>query len=97
MDILYELEKGAIVIVALMVAFAEFTQASRRPTSWVRWGLGFVGIYWAAYYAYSIYRGLFGGALDTHQIFVRSGILLTLSLVASNAIINLREYKWRHK
>ena len=47
MDILFEVEKGLIVIVSLLMAYAEFSQAIKYRHSWVKWGLGFMGIYWA--------------------------------------------------
>ena len=93
MDILYELEKVVIVIVSLLMAYAEFSQAALYRRSWVKWGLGFMGIYWAVYYAYSIYRSITGLHFGAHQIFVRSGILVTVALVASGALLTLRELK----
>lgn len=91
MDILYEIEKGIIVIVALLMAYAEFRQAMRYRRSWVKWGLGFMGVYWAVYYTYSFVRSIMGIRLEAHQIFVRSGILVTIALVASGAFLTLRE------
>jgi hypothetical protein len=93
MDWLYEVEKIVIVIVGLLMAYAEWQQAIKYRRSWVKWGLGFMGIYWAVYYIYSIVREVTGASLPTHQIFVRAGILLTLSLVASGAFLTLRELK----
>jgi len=87
---LYELEKYAIVIVGLIMAYAEFAQYFRHRKSWVKLALGFMGLYWAAYYAYSIYRTIFDISLSTHQTFVRSGILLTIALVGANAMMTLR-------
>lgn len=86
--ILYEIEKFVIVLVALLMAYAEFAQVKLHKRAWVKWGLGFMGIYWAVYYTYSLIRTMFGLLLEGHQIFVRSGLLLTLSLVTSNAILN---------
>lgn len=98
MDILYETEKGLIVIASLIMAYAEFAQAIRYRRSWVKWGLGFMGVYWAVYYSYSICRALFDLRLADHQIFVRAGILLTISLVASGAMMTLKELRklWKH-
>lgn len=94
MDVLYEIEKGIIVLVSLLMAYAEFSQASRYRRSWVKWALGFMGIYWAIYYSYSIVRTVFNiTQFPTHQIFVRSGLLLTLSLIASNAMLTLKELR----
>jgi membrane protein YdbS with pleckstrin-like domain len=87
MDI-YELMKYAIVIVAGIMAYAEFAQAIERK-AWVKWGLGFIGVYWAVYYAFSILRSLYGWQIYEHQVFVRSGILLTLALVGGNALMTL--------
>jgi len=97
MNVLYELEKGVIVIVALFMAYAEIAQARLYRRSWVKWGLGFMGIYWAIYYLYSIIQNIYDLRLPTHQIFVRSGLLVTLSLVAAGAILTLRELKRLHK
>lgn len=94
MDILYEVEKILIVFVALLMAYAEFSQAARYRRSWVKWALGFMGIYWVIYYSYSLIRTVFNiTQYPTHQIFVRSGLLLTLSLIASNAMLTLRELR----
>lgn len=92
--ILYELEKAAIIIAALIMAYAEFSQAMKYKRSWVKWGLGFMGVYWAIYYSYSLIRSVFNiTQYPAHQIFVRSGLLLTVSLVASGATMTLRELR----
>ena len=99
MDILYEIEKGLIVIASLIMAYTEFAQAIKYRRSWIKWGLGFMGIYWAVYYSYSLVRTVFEiEQLPAHQIFVRAGILLTVSLVASGALMTLRELRklWKH-
>lgn len=88
MDI-YELEKVAIVILALIMAYAEFRQAIILKGSWIKYGLGVVGIYWAVYYGYSLYRTYFDLRLPSHQVFVRSGVLITLAFVAAGAIRTL--------
>lgn len=93
MDMFYELVKVLIVFASLIMAYAEFSQAARYRRSWVKWGLGFMGIYWAAYYTYSIVQAMTDLRLPTHQIFVRSGILLTVSLVASGALMTLKELR----
>ena len=94
MDILYEAEKGIIVLVSLLMAYAEFSQAAKYRRSWIKWALGCMGIYWAVYYSYSLVRTIFSiTQIPTHQIFVRSGLLLTLSLIASNAMLTLRELR----
>lgn len=93
MDILFEVEKGLIVIVSLLMAYAEFAQAVKYRNSWVKWGLGFMGLYWAVYYTYSIIQEVAGLRLPTHQIFVRSGLLVTVALVASGALLTLKGLK----
>ena len=94
MNVMYEIEKGVIVLVGLLMAYAEFSQAAKYRRSWIKWALGFMGIYWAVYYSYSIVRVLFDiEQFPPHQIFVRSGLLLTLSLVASNAMLTLKELR----
>lgn len=98
MDILYEIEKGLIVFASLIMAYAEFAQAAKYRRSWVKWGLGCMGIYWAVYYSYSIIQAMSDLRLPQHQIFVRAGVLLTVSLVASGAMMTLRELRklWKH-
>ena len=93
MDILFEVEKGLIVIASLLMAYAEFAQAATYRRSWVKWGLGFMGVYWAVYYTYSIIQAVSDLRLPTHQIFVRAGILVTVALVASGALMTLRGMK----
>ena len=88
MDV-YEFEKIAIVIVSLIMAYAEFRQAIILKGSWIKLGLGAIGLYWAVYYSYSIYRTYFNLRLADHQVFVRSGILLTVAFVAAGAIRTL--------
>jgi hypothetical protein len=92
MDI-FEIEKLAIVIVALIMAYAEFNQGLMYRKRWIKFGLAFMGLYWAVYYSYSIVRTHFDWAFLEHQIFVRSGILLTLALVGSGAWITLHELR----
>lgn len=89
----FELEKIAIVVVGLIMAYAEYKQGcfNRRP--WIKFGLAFMGLYWSTYYSYSLLRTVFGWSFPEHQIFVRSGILLTLSLVASSAWTTLKELR----
>ena len=86
---MYEFEKIAIVIVSLIMAYAEFRQAIILKGSWIKLGLGAIGLYWAVYYSYSIYRTYFNLRLADHQVFVRSGILLTVAFVAAGAIRTL--------
>lgn len=92
-NIFYELEKALIVFTSLVMAYAEFAQAIRYRKSWVKWGLGFMGIYWAVYYTYALIRTIFDMPFPEHRIFVRAGILLTVSLVASGALMTLKELK----
>jgi|LSQX01.3.fsa_nt_gb hypothetical protein len=87
---LYELEKYAIVLVSLVMAYAEFAQFFRHKRTWVKFALGLIALYWAGYYTFSIMRGLFGWQIYDHQTYVRSGILLTVALVGANAMMTLR-------
>lgn len=89
MDV-YEFEKVAIVIMSLIMAYAEFRQAIMLKGSWVKVGLGSVGLYWAVYYSYLLYLSYYNLSLSDHNVFVRSGILITVSLVAAGAIRTLR-------
>ena len=94
---IFELEKVAIVIVALIMAYAELKQGLLYRRRWIKFGLAFMGLYWAGYYTYSILRFHFDWTFAEHQIFVRSGILLTLSLVASGALVTLNELRRLNK
>lgn len=87
---LYELEKYAIVLVSLIMAYAEFAQYFRHRKSWIKFALGLMAMYWMAYYVFSILRGVFDWQIYDHQVFVRSGILLTIALVGANAFITLQ-------
>jgi hypothetical protein len=89
----YEAEKIAIIVFALIMAYAEFAQAIKHKGTWIKWALGFMGLYWAGYYAYSLYRTFTGVTMSAHQIFVRSGIMLTLAFVAAGACMTLSVYK----
>jgi membrane protein YdbS with pleckstrin-like domain len=87
---LYELEKYTIVVAALIMAYAEFAQYFRHRKSWIKFALGLMAMYWVAYYVFSILRGVFDWQFFDHQVFVRSGILLTIALVGANAFMTLR-------
>jgi len=89
-DWLCILEMFAIVIVGLIMAYAEFAQAIKYRKSWIKYGLGFMGLYWAAYYSYSLYCMYFNLRLQNQPVFIRSGILLTLALVGGYAFMTLR-------
>ena len=89
-NIILEIMKYFIVIVSLIMAYAEMKQARRLKGSgyaWVKWCLGVAGLYWAVYYTRSIISLNLG---PTHQIWVRSPLLLTLAFVAAGAILSLR-------
>lgn len=82
--------KYLIVISSLIMAYAEIAQAVRlKGTSyaWIKWALGVMGLYWAGYYIRSILELQIG---TTHQIWVRAPLLLTISFVASGAIMSLK-------
>jgi len=89
MDV-YEFEKIAIVIASLVMAYAEIRQAIILNGSWIKVGLGLMGFYWADYYSYSLYLSYYNLRSSDHNVFVRSGILITVSLVAAGAIRTLR-------
>ena len=89
-NIILEIMKYFIVVVALIMAYAEIRQALKLKGSgyaWVKWCLGGAGIYWAVYYIRSILDLNLG---PVHQIWVRSPLLLTLAFVAAGAILSLR-------
>lgn len=90
MEFWYEFEKVIIVIVSITLAYVEFRQAIILKGSWVKIGMGFIGVYWAIYYSYSLYRTHFDLRLPSHQVFVRSGVLLSLALTLAGAIRTLR-------
>jgi hypothetical protein len=89
----YQLEKVVIIVVGLIMAYAEAKQGLMYRRRWIKFGLAFTGVYWAAYYGYSLLRDTYDWVFPEHRIFVRSGILLTLSLVAAGAIVTLRELR----
>ena len=81
--------KYCIVACGLLMAYAEVRQAIRLKGvsyAWVKWGLGLMGIYWSFYYFMSI----IGKPLASHQVWVRSPLLLTLALVSAGAIMSLK-------
>lgn len=88
-QLFYECMKVLIIIASLLMAYAEFGQAIKYRRSWVKWGLGVMGLYWAAYYSYSIIRTIADFDFPDHRVFVRSGLLLTISLVAAGALMTL--------
>ena len=92
-DIIYEFMKWAIVVAALFMAYAEFGQALRYKRSWYKWGLGTMGLYWAIYYIYFIIWSISDSYYSDGRVFVRAGILITLSLVAAGALLSLKDLK----
>jgi len=91
--ILLEIEKYAIVIIGFVMAYAEIRQAIIFKKAWTKWTLGFMGLYWAGYYIYSIIRPLFKISLPTHHVFVSAGVLMTISFITANALMTLRRIK----
>lgn len=88
---IYELQKYLIVIIGFTFAFFEmrlYSMYTKDPTKIL---LAVIGIFWGIYYTFSILRGIFGWwNISTHQIFVRPGILFTISVLLA------RVYKrWR--
>ena len=92
-QVLYEVEKIAIVIVGLLMAYAEFSQVGKYRRVWYKVGLGVVGLLWSGYYTYSLMRATFGWSFPEHRLFVRSLILITLSFVTSGAFMTLKELR----
>lgn len=89
MDIL-EFLKIPIVIVSLILAVVHVMLAIKykgQPCEWTKWGIAIMGLYWAFYYAQSL---LYGGIFQGHQIWVRSPILITLSIMTAMGILSLR-------
>jgi hypothetical protein len=92
-NIVLEAMKYGIILIGLVVAYAEIRQAvALKETNY--WGikaaLGIMGIYWTLYYFRSVLNIVPGPA---HQIFVRGPLLLTLSLIAAGAIMSLKRGK----
>ena len=89
-NLILNVMKFLIIIASLVMAYAEIRQAVRLRGSgyaWVKWALGVMGLYWAFYYT----RSIIGVDIGlTHQIWVRSPLLLTISFVAAGAILSLR-------
>lgn len=93
----YELAKYVIVVVALLLAYVEFKLGWKHSKRWIKFGIGFMGVYWAAYYIYQIVRPYFDLSLPAHQVFVRAGILVTLSLILSSGCITYKDLKGLRK
>lgn len=92
--------KYGIVIVCLIGGIAEMKIALLKKGThyaWIKWALGWMLIYWAGYYTFSIIRSLFGFTLEAHQIFVRAGIFLTVSFVTAGALRSLVDILRRKK
>lgn len=89
-SIVLEVLRYFIVAVGLLMCYVEVRQALRLKHvnyAWVKWGLGVMGLYWAFYYLINIIESqLFVG----HQIWVRSPLLLTLSLITAGEILSLK-------
>jgi len=82
--------KYAIVAIALMTAFIYIKLAiiyKGQPCAWTKWGIAFIGLYWAFYYTQSI----IGSFMLGHQIWVRSPLLITLALFTAMGILSLRK------
>ena len=86
--------KLPIILFGLIMAYAEFAQAYLYKKSFIKWGLGFCGLYWSVCYTYSLLVDhSFGKLPECPQVFFRAGILLTIALVAAGALMTLKELR----
>lgn len=85
MDV-YELIKAPIVIVSIATSLLEIKKIRKLGFHWVTFSVVVIGFYWAGYYTYSILRAIHGWSFTEHQVFVRSGILLSMVVFLAKAI-----------
>ena len=86
------LEKYALIVAGLLMAYAEIAQAL-RTRSWLKWGLGLMGFYWAGYYVHMVLAERFGWLPLGPHTFGRSGLLVLISLITANALRTLYEVR----
>ena len=93
LDVVMELQKLLIFIIALIGSVFQAIGAKRsmhRGYSWMKWGFSIVLFYWAFYYAQSFF-GRF--IVFNHQVWIRTAILLTVSLITACGIMTIRRRK----
>lgn len=85
MDIFYIIQ-CAIIIVALSTVYLEIRKMVKLGFHFLTTSVVVVSIFWAVYYFYQLIREAYGLSLPDHRSFVRSGILLTMSVLLAKAI-----------
>ena len=92
---LFEWMKIAIVFAGLYAAITQIWQGVKMyrmkfASAWVHFGLGVMGLYWLWYYMRS---ALDAPVLNTHQIYVRGPLLLTIVLIGAAGAFAVRRLK----
>jgi hypothetical protein len=90
---IYECEKYLIVLAGLALAVIELRLYFKHIRSAKKILIASVGLYWASYYIWSIIRPLIDADFIAHQIFVRPGILFTVSVILAQAINKWKRVK----
>jgi hypothetical protein len=86
----YEIQKYLIVLVALSLAIIELRLYSKYYKTPTKILFAIIGLYWGLYYIYSLIRPVINSSFVAHQIFVRPGILFTVSVLFANAVAKFR-------
>lgn len=82
----YVLMKFLIVLVSIFTAILEIRKMIRLGFHWLTASVAGIALYWAGYYAYSLLQTQLNWSIPEHQVFVRSGILLTSVILLAKAI-----------
>lgn len=90
---IFSLMKFAIVIVAISTLLLELRKIVKLGFHWITASVIAVSLFWAVYYMYQIIRIYFNMSLPDHRVYVRSGILLSLTVFLAKAIRVNKEIK----
>lgn len=92
MDIFYLMEI-AIIIISMLTIFLEIKVIIKFGFNLLTAAVVFVALFWTVYYGYQLVHEMLGFSLPTYEIYVRSGILLSMTVFAAKAIRVARKTK----
>ena len=89
----YDLMKVVIICVGFQLGVCSLKLAKKLSWSRTKLSYAFVGFYWAAYYLFSVIRDYTDITFYNHQVFVRSGILITVTVLLASVLGTFRRLK----
>lgn len=90
MDIFYLMEI-AIIVISVITIWLEIKVMTKLGFNLLTASVVIVALFWAVYYGYQLVRELLNLSLPVHRVYVRSGILLSMTVFAAKAIRIIRK------